>query len=280
MEAPVVNATAPIDHVLVVYPWTTIATVSSPFTSTSRVTQMLPIAEPFFFLPLPGYAASLDYYASALDRITKLQATFAPLFQDATQDLLKGMRQVRDSSFDLNVVLSRWADDNPNLPLDYDTLTWLATLFGWNSACNLTDYLANPDDLPRLEEFMREQLPPPPNSADPAPASMPRSAKSSPQASPVVSIPGPPDPQPLSRRRPAAAVPSNFHPSPSRRPVSTSIPTSSTTQDDEAEDEDEDEDEEEEEDDDDPAGTAVDHTLLPEYASDEEVDSAAGAVVE
>ncbi|KAJ3738067.1 hypothetical protein EV360DRAFT_90868, partial [Lentinula raphanica] len=164
-----------------------------------------------------GYAASLDYYASALDRITKLQATFAPLFQDATQDLLKGMRQVRDSSFDLNVVLSRWADDNPNLPLDYDTLTWLATLFGWNSACNLADYLANPDDLPRLEEFMREQLPPPPDSADPAPSIPPRSAKSSPQASPVISIPGPPDPQPLSRRRPAAAVPSNFHHSPDTR---------------------------------------------------------------
>ncbi|KAJ3764747.1 hypothetical protein FB446DRAFT_795771, partial [Lentinula raphanica] len=164
-----------------------------------------------------GYAASLDQYATALDRITKLQASFVPLFQDARQELLKGMQKVQDTSFDLNVVLSRWADDNPDLPLDYDTLTWLATLFGWNSACNLADYLSTPEDLPRLEEFMREQLPPPSGPSESTGSGTSRPPKSPSPTSPLSSALGPEGSLLKSRRRPAAAVPSNFHRSPDTR---------------------------------------------------------------
>ncbi|KAJ3739131.1 hypothetical protein EV360DRAFT_90505 [Lentinula raphanica] len=149
-----------------------------------------------------GYAASLDQYASALDHITKLQASFVPLFQDAQQALLKSMQTVRSSGFDLNVVLSRWAEDNPNLPLDYDIVTWLATLFGWDSSCNLVDYLSNPEDRERLEAFMRENLPAP---ADPVAPAIPSLISPAPLPD-LKTI----ESSPTSRRRPAAATPINF----------------------------------------------------------------------
>ncbi|KAJ3764801.1 hypothetical protein FB446DRAFT_709994 [Lentinula raphanica] len=172
-----------------------------------------------------GYAQSLDQYATALDHITKLQSTFAPLFQDAQQALLKGMQTVRNSGFDLNVVLSRWAEDNPNLPLNYDIVTWLATLFGWDSSCNLVDYLTTPEDRARLEAFMRENLPAPAAPVDPV-------------ASPTIPPVPPPDLPSTesphrSRRRPAAAIPSNFV---SEHEFHTPLPES-TTVDDEVEDE-------------------------------------------
>ncbi|KAJ3816720.1 hypothetical protein F5880DRAFT_1619004 [Lentinula raphanica] len=176
-----------------------------------------------------GYSASLDLYATALDRITKLQNSFAPLFEEAQQALLHSMQTVRDSSFDLNVVLSRWADDNPNLPLDYDTLTWLATLFGWNSACNLTDYLSNPEDLPRLEEFMREHLPPSPASVDQPLVVVPRASKPASQSSPGKLIPVLDSPELKSRRRPAAGVPINFSSTSAFRAPSSSAPPLSAT---------------------------------------------------
>ncbi|KAJ3710257.1 hypothetical protein C8R42DRAFT_729401 [Lentinula raphanica] len=176
-----------------------------------------------------GYSASLEQYATALDRITKLQNSFAPLFQEAQQALLQGMQKVRDSSFDLNVVLSRWADDNPNLPLDYDTLTWLATLFGWNSACNLIDYLSNPEDIPRLEAFMREHLPPPPESSDQSQAVALRSTQSSFPPSPLKPTTVSDEPGLKSRRRPAAGIPVNFVSSPGFRTPSTSAPPPSVT---------------------------------------------------
>ncbi|KAJ3764751.1 hypothetical protein FB446DRAFT_795767, partial [Lentinula raphanica] len=149
-----------------------------------------------------GYAASLDQYASTLDHITKLQASFVPLFQDAQQALLKSMQTVRSSGFDLNVVLSRWAEDNPNLPLDYDIVTWLATLFGWDSSCNLVDYLSNPEDRERLEAFMRENLPAP---ADPVAPAIPSLISPAPLPD-LKTI----ESSPTSRRRPAAATPINF----------------------------------------------------------------------
>ncbi|KAJ3737897.1 hypothetical protein EV360DRAFT_91132, partial [Lentinula raphanica] len=155
-----------------------------------------------------GYAASLDQYASALDHITKLQAAFAPLFQDAQQALLQSMWTVRDTGFDFNVVLSQWAIDNPHLPLDYDTMTWLATLFGWHSACNLSNHLATPADRERLEEFLRINLPSPEelDTTQAASSSTPFPS-AGPTSSTVPASPGSPR-QP--RCRPAAATPSNF----------------------------------------------------------------------
>ncbi|KAJ3831413.1 hypothetical protein F5878DRAFT_667581 [Lentinula raphanica] len=170
--------------------WTTIGIAFALSMTTSKV------------IPMVGYAASLEQYAVALDHITKLQASFAPLFHDAQQALLHGMQKVRSTGFDLNVVLSRWAEDNPDLPLDYDTLTWLATLFGWDSSCNLVDYLATAEDRARLEAFMHDSLPSP---ADPvAPATLPAVSSS------LLDAPEPPESPRLSRRRPAAATPSNF----------------------------------------------------------------------
>ncbi|KAJ3727557.1 hypothetical protein C8R42DRAFT_717003 [Lentinula raphanica] len=107
--------------------------------------------------------------------------------------------QVRSSGFDLNVVLSRWADDNPNLPLDYDMLTWLAT-----------------------------------SSDGIHPATLPRSSSDSARSFfPALDVPEPPESPRLSRRRPAAATPSNFF---SDREFHTPLPES-TIVDDEVEDE-------------------------------------------
>ncbi|KAJ3715762.1 hypothetical protein C8R42DRAFT_725565 [Lentinula raphanica] len=180
-----------------------------------------------------GYAAALDQYATALDHITKLQSTFAPLFQDAQQALLKGMQTVRSSGFDLNVVLSRWAEDNPNLPLDYDIVTWLATLFGWTSSCNLVDYLSTPEDQAKLAEFMRDHPPIPSSSEppflDPTPLS-PRPSSSITPATPLPSVTAMSEPLLRSRRRPAAGVPVNFSSS-----QQSHTPLASTTADEELE---------------------------------------------
>ncbi|KAJ3816703.1 hypothetical protein F5880DRAFT_1619024 [Lentinula raphanica] len=149
-----------------------------------------------------GYAAALDQYATALDHMTRVQNTFAPLFQDAQQALMQSMRKVRDSGFDLNVVLSRWAEDNPNLPLDYDTVTWLATLFGWNSSCNLSDYLSSPEEIAKVEAFIRENL------VSSTPAEPPLAIEPSFSShTPFTSVS---EPQLPARRRPAAAIPINF----------------------------------------------------------------------
>ncbi|KAJ3740021.1 hypothetical protein EV360DRAFT_90441 [Lentinula raphanica] len=123
------------------------------------------------------------------------------------------MQTVRSSGFDLNVVLSRWAEDNPNLPLDYDIVTWLATLFGWTSSCNLVDYLSNPEDQAKLAEFMRDHPPIPSSSEppflDPTPLSARPSSSITP-ATPLPSVTAMSEPLLRSRRRPAAGVPVNF----------------------------------------------------------------------
>ncbi|KAJ3963630.1 hypothetical protein EV361DRAFT_874694 [Lentinula raphanica] len=177
------------------------------------------------------------------------------LFHDAQQALLHGMQKVRSTGFDLNVVLSRWAEDNPDLPLDYDTLTWLATLFGWDSSCNLVDYLATPEDRARLEAFMHDSLPSP---ADPvAPATLPAVSSS------LLDAPEPPESPRLSRRRPAAATPSNFF---SDHEFHTPLPES-TIVDDEGEDEAENDEKAEE-----VSRVSAGRSLLTEYEDESDED--------
>ncbi|KAJ3816267.1 hypothetical protein F5880DRAFT_1619550 [Lentinula raphanica] len=116
--------------------------------------------------------------------------------------------EIRTNGFDFNVVLSQWVDDNPNHPLDYNLLTWLATFFGWDSACNLSSFLVDPNDTARLEEFLLNNTA---SSTGPGDLST---------ATPTGVVPGLRDPappvepstEPVShlRRRPAAAIPSNF----------------------------------------------------------------------
>ncbi|KAJ3831410.1 hypothetical protein F5878DRAFT_667584 [Lentinula raphanica] len=151
-----------------------------------------------------GYAAALDHFASELKQMTKLE----DLLQDSRRSLAKSMQNIRAVGFDINVVLSQWMDHNPNLVLDYDTVTWLATFFGWDSSCNLIEFLATPEDRERLEEFIRNNLtnPAAPSAslAVPTTASLPASTP----RSPVVPVAA--DPPRSSRRRPAAGVPINF----------------------------------------------------------------------
>ncbi|KAJ3963359.1 hypothetical protein EV361DRAFT_957157 [Lentinula raphanica] len=232
MAGPVVNAMVPTARVPVAFLWKSTKIDFWQFITIYKVTPLVSFRVlSFIFLRatanylFPGYAHSLDQYATALvDHITKLQSTFAPLFQDAQQALLKSMQTVRSSGFDLNVVLSRWAEDNPNLPLDYDIVTWLATLFGWDSSCNLADFLTNPEDRARLEVFMHENLPAPADPVAPAAPSL------------VSPVPLPDfktiESPTRSRRRPAAATPSNFV---SDSEFHTPLPES-TTVDDELED--------------------------------------------
>ncbi|KAJ3738521.1 hypothetical protein EV360DRAFT_90534 [Lentinula raphanica] len=156
-----------------------------------------------------GYSGSLDRFRNTLDEMTHIATSFKTIFGDVRRRLALNIQEVRANGFDFNVVLSKWTEDNPNLPLDYDLLTWLATFFGWDSACNLSAFLVDPADAARLEDFLRNNTSFSTETADspahlPAPASLPITTPASTTSlNPLGSPPRP-------RRRPAAATPSNF----------------------------------------------------------------------
>ncbi|KAJ3739143.1 hypothetical protein EV360DRAFT_76847 [Lentinula raphanica] len=152
-----------------------------------------------------GYSGSLDRFRATLEEMGHITSSFETIFTDVRRRLALDLQAVRSSGFDFNVVLSQWVDDNPNHPLDYDLLTWLATFFGWDSACNLSSFLVDPTDTARLEAFLRSNEFP---AEEPAGPSLPAPVATS----VVVSTSSPPSPDSghLSLRRPRAAVPSNF----------------------------------------------------------------------
>ncbi|KAJ3765025.1 hypothetical protein FB446DRAFT_709803, partial [Lentinula raphanica] len=144
---------------------------------------------------------------------------FITPFKGSQLRLARSLQEVRSNGFDYNVVLSQWADDNPNLPLEYDMLVWLATFFGWDSSCNIAKYLVNPADTTRLENFLHSNVSPSEGSTDPVmpelshpPVPNPLSPSVGP--APAILTPRPPSPSSelvqRSRRRPAAATPINF----------------------------------------------------------------------
>ncbi|KAJ3751876.1 hypothetical protein EV360DRAFT_89280 [Lentinula raphanica] len=152
-----------------------------------------------------GYAKAADEFEKSLDRYAHLQTSFEPLFADARQDLAAKMRNLRAQGFDANVVLSHWAEENPNTPVDFETVSWFSTLFGWNTSCNVAQFLSNPSDIAKLEAFLL-QLDPEPSK--PLPQSQPSPSKAPTSLEPVVGTVR----QPVlkSKHRPAAAVPVNF----------------------------------------------------------------------
>ncbi|KAJ3712731.1 hypothetical protein C8R42DRAFT_647524 [Lentinula raphanica] len=160
-----------------------------------------------------GYSGSLDRFRDTLDEMRHITTSFETIFGDVRRRLAQNLQEIRTNGFDFNVVLSKWADENPNHPLDYDLLTWLATFFGWDSACNLSSYLVDPADSARLEEFLQSnEFPSDEPAAPPIPALVNTSAAdlTSAPRSPLTSPLIPPEPILRSRRRPAAAVPSNY----------------------------------------------------------------------
>ncbi|KAJ3713675.1 hypothetical protein C8R42DRAFT_727145 [Lentinula raphanica] len=160
-----------------------------------------------------GYSGSLERFRDTLEEMGHIMSSFETIFGDVRRRLALNLQDIRTNGFDFNVVLSKWADDNPNLPLDYDLLTWLATFFGWDSACNLSSFLVDPNDTARLEEFLRSNEFPADDSTGPSiPALVTTSVadpSSAPRSPPVATL-LPPEPILRSRRRPAAAVPSNY----------------------------------------------------------------------
>ncbi|KAJ3726789.1 hypothetical protein C8R42DRAFT_717634 [Lentinula raphanica] len=175
-----------------------------------------------------GYAKAVEEFEKSLDRYTHLQTSFEPLFADARQDLSAKMRNLRAQGFDANVVLSHWAEENPNTPVDFETVSWFSTLFGWNTSCNVAQFLSNPSDIAKLEAFLLQLDPDPPTSSKPLPQSQPSPSKAPTSSEPVVGTVR----QPVlkSKHRPAAAVPVNF---PLRRafqtPSTSSAPPPSAT---------------------------------------------------
>ncbi|KAJ3712975.1 hypothetical protein C8R42DRAFT_727719 [Lentinula raphanica] len=173
------------------------------------------------------------------------------------------MRHLRAQGFDANVVLSHWAEENPNTPVDFETISWFSTLFGWNTSCNLSCFLSNPDDIAKLETFLRQLDPEPPTSAKSPLSSQPSPAKTTTSSEPVVGTVQ----QPVlkSKHRPAAAVPVNF---PLRRAfqtpsTSSAPPPSATAVDEESDDEEE------------PAQATPGRSLLTEYEGDGDDDAEA-----
>ncbi|KAJ3764792.1 hypothetical protein FB446DRAFT_710004 [Lentinula raphanica] len=202
-----------------------------------------------------GYSNALDAFREALDETAHVFSSFDSVLGDARKRLALRLQAVRDQGFDFNVVLSQWATDNPNYPLDFDMLAWLSTFFGWDSACNLSKHLVNPADAPRLEELLRSNASlfgdlnnAPSLSAPRVPPAATSTSKS------TGSVPGASS---KSRLRPAAAVPSNFH---QDQEFHSPLPDSVTVADDEADVEE---------------GTSrasVGRALLPEYDDSDEDD--------
>ncbi|KAJ3738273.1 hypothetical protein EV360DRAFT_90625 [Lentinula raphanica] len=161
-----------------------------------------------------GYSGSLDRFRSTLDEMTHVATSFETIFDDVRRRLALNLQEVQANGFDFNVVLSKWTEDNPNLPLDYDLLTWLATFFGWDSACNLSAFLVDPADAARLEDFLRNNTSSSTETAD-SPAPPPAPASTSATSLPITTPASPTTLNSLEsphrpRRRPAAATPSNF----------------------------------------------------------------------
>ncbi|KAJ3728662.1 hypothetical protein C8R42DRAFT_716562 [Lentinula raphanica] len=157
-----------------------------------------------------GYSGSLDRFRATLEEMGHVTASFETIFKDVRRRLSHQLQEIRANGFDFNVVLSQWVDDNPNHPLDYDLLTWLATFFGWDSACNLSSFLVDPDDTARLEEFLRNNISTVEVAEDPSTSSYAAAVPTVSPSSPVNSTSNLPAPLPSSRRRPSAAIPINF----------------------------------------------------------------------
>ncbi|KAJ3831590.1 hypothetical protein F5878DRAFT_674220 [Lentinula raphanica] len=60
------------------------------------------------------------------------------------------------SGLDANVVLTAWAKEHPNEKLSYDDATLFATFFNWNSSCNLSTYLENPEEIEKFRQFLKD----------------------------------------------------------------------------------------------------------------------------
>ncbi|KAJ3764867.1 hypothetical protein FB446DRAFT_795632 [Lentinula raphanica] len=131
-----------------------------------------------------GYSGSLDRFRNTLDEMTHIATSFETIFGDVRRRLALNIQEVRANGFDFNVVLSKWTEDNPNLPLDYDLLTWLATFFGWDSACNLSAFLVDPADAARLEDFLHNNTSSSTETAD-SPAHLPAPASTSAASLPI-----------------------------------------------------------------------------------------------
>ncbi|KAJ3740025.1 hypothetical protein EV360DRAFT_90437 [Lentinula raphanica] len=157
-----------------------------------------------------GYSGSLDRFRATLDEMGHITTSFETIFNDVRRRLSHQLQEIRANGFDFNVVLSQWVDDNPNHPLDYDLLTWLATFFGWDSACNLSSFLVDPDDTARLEEFLRNNILTVEVAEGPSTSLYAAAVPTVSPSSPVNSTSNLPALLPSSRRRPSAAIPSNF----------------------------------------------------------------------
>ncbi|KAJ3738280.1 hypothetical protein EV360DRAFT_90617 [Lentinula raphanica] len=210
-----------------------------------------------------GYAHAIDAFEKSLDRYIHLQTPFESLFADAQQDLSEKMRNLRAQGFDANVVLSHWAEENPNIPVDFETISWFSTLFGWHTPCNVSKFLSSSSDIEKPEAFLRQLDPEPPTPANPPPQNQPSPSKTPASSGPVVGTVR----QPVlkSKHRPAAAVPVNF---PLRRAfqtpsTSSAPPPSATAVDEESENEEE------------PAQATPGRSLLAEYEGDEDEDAEA-----
>ncbi|KAJ3730321.1 hypothetical protein C8R42DRAFT_715025 [Lentinula raphanica] len=157
---------------------------------------------------IQGYPT--DRFRATLDEMGHITTSFETIFNDVRRRLSHHLQEIRANGFDFNVVLSQWVNDNPNHPLDYDLLTWLATFFGWDSACNLSSFLVDPNDTARLEEFLRNNASAIEVAADPSTSSHPTAVPTVSPSSPVASTSVFQEPVLHSRRRPSAAIPSNF----------------------------------------------------------------------
>ncbi|KAJ3911253.1 hypothetical protein F5877DRAFT_86243, partial [Lentinula edodes] len=105
-------------------------------TAFSAIYHSLAITPPAFRENLVRTEKALELYQQTHQALATAQVTESL----ARVQLVEAYQALKTAGTDPNVVLSNWAEANPDVPVDYEIMTFLATLFEWPSSCNLSHY--------------------------------------------------------------------------------------------------------------------------------------------
>ncbi|KAJ3764749.1 hypothetical protein FB446DRAFT_795769 [Lentinula raphanica] len=114
-----------------------------------------------------GFSGAVTQLQEALNSHFRVLEHAGELIQNSLVGLARHVNRTKLSGLDANVVLSLWAKEHPDEDLDYDTACWFATFFGWNSSCNLSAYLKDPEAIAKFKTFIRDHdvvVPAPPSN--------------------------------------------------------------------------------------------------------------------
>ncbi|KAJ3717410.1 hypothetical protein C8R42DRAFT_724313 [Lentinula raphanica] len=102
-----------------------------------------------------GYTSALDRFQAGLESYFRAQELAQEMWNLSAYNLSQLIHNLKASGLDANVVLSAWAKEHPDDKLSYDDATLFATFFDWNSSCNLSAYLEKPEEVEKLQQFLK-----------------------------------------------------------------------------------------------------------------------------